>query len=35
MKTYNKKTIGYVEKQGQVQRKFKDAEDFIENVGLS
>ena len=35
IKKENKKTIGYVVIQGQMLKKFRDTEDFIENVGLS
>ena len=34
MKTENKKTIRYEAIQGQMLKKFKDKEGFIENVGL-
>ena len=33
IKTRNKKTIGFVAKQTQILKKFKDTEEFLENVG--
>ena len=33
IKTQNKKTKGYISKQGQLLKKFKDTENFLDNVG--
>ena len=35
MKTQNKKAIGYIEKQGQLLKKSKDTEIFLQNFGQS
>ena len=35
IKTQNKKTIGCIAKQGQLFKKFKDTENFFDNVGKS
>lgn len=35
MKIQNKKIIGYAAIKGQMLKKFKDTEDYIENVGRS
>ena len=35
IKTRNKKTIGFVAKQTQILKKFKDTEEFLENVRQS
>lgn len=33
IKAQNKRVIGYVSKQGQILKKFRDTENFVENVG--
>ena len=35
IKTQNKETIAYVAKQGQILKKFKDTEEFVENMEQS
>ena len=35
IKTQNKKAIGYTGKQGELLKKFKDTENFFDNVGQS
>ena len=32
IKSHNKRVIGYVAKQGQILKKFREVEDFIQNV---
>ena len=35
IKTPNKKAIGYIVKQGELKKKFKDTKNFLDNVGQS
>ena len=35
IKTQNKKAIGYIAKQGEILKKFKDTQNFFDNVGQS
>ena len=35
IKTQNKKAIGYIAKQGEILKNFKDTQNFFDNVGQS